>query len=194
MAFRLDPARSRFDSALAFTFTWEGGFVHDPADAGGRTMKGVTERTWRAWLATRNRARPPGKRRDVRFITPNKVRTIYRDLYWIPARCSTLAKPLCVAHFDAAVHSGPGRAAKFIQSALDVTVDGAIGPITLRAMLEADPITLAHDAVNLRRAFLRRLVETRPPNRKFLGGWMNRVNDLAAYIGEWSTFPVDSRG
>ena len=32
---------------LPFILKWEGGFVNDPADAGGATNKGVTIATWR---------------------------------------------------------------------------------------------------------------------------------------------------
>ena len=36
--------------------------------------------------------------------------------------------------FDFAVNAGPGRAAKMIQKMIGVTVDGGIGPNTLRAL------------------------------------------------------------
>ena len=39
---------------------------------------------------------------------------------------------LCI--FDFAVNAGPGRAAKMIQKMIGVTVDGGIGPNTLRAL------------------------------------------------------------
>ena len=33
-----------YNDALAFVLRWEGGFVDDPDDHGGRTMKGVTQK------------------------------------------------------------------------------------------------------------------------------------------------------
>ena len=41
-----------YDDALAFVLRWEGGFVNDPNDHGGRTNKGVTQRVYDAWRAS----------------------------------------------------------------------------------------------------------------------------------------------
>ena len=38
---------ANIDILLPFILKWEGGFVNDPADAGGATNKGVTIATWR---------------------------------------------------------------------------------------------------------------------------------------------------
>ena len=38
---------AKVDILLPFILKWEGGFVDDPADAGGATNKGVTIGTWR---------------------------------------------------------------------------------------------------------------------------------------------------
>jgi len=40
---------SAFETALPFVLRWEGGFVDHPADPGGRTNRGVTQRTYDAW-------------------------------------------------------------------------------------------------------------------------------------------------
>ena len=42
---------SSYNDALAFVLRWEGGFVDDPRDRGGRTMKGVTQNVYNAWRA-----------------------------------------------------------------------------------------------------------------------------------------------
>ena len=47
------PSIEPFDSALPFILHWEGGFVNDPADHGGRTMKGITQRVYTAYRAQR---------------------------------------------------------------------------------------------------------------------------------------------
>lgn len=38
---------AKVEILLPFILKWEGGFVNDPADAGGATNKGVTIDTWR---------------------------------------------------------------------------------------------------------------------------------------------------
>jgi lysozyme family protein len=41
---------SNFDNALGFVLQDEGGFVNDPADPGGMTNLGVTQRVWQAFV------------------------------------------------------------------------------------------------------------------------------------------------
>ena len=38
-----------FERALTFVLRWEGGYVDHPADPGGATNYGVTQRTYDAW-------------------------------------------------------------------------------------------------------------------------------------------------
>jgi lysozyme family protein len=38
-----------FHNALAFILRWQGGFVDDPDDPGGRTIKGITQKTDNRW-------------------------------------------------------------------------------------------------------------------------------------------------
>lgn len=176
-----------FDRSFTFMAKWEGGFSDHPADPGGRTFRGVTEETWRAWLALRGRLRPEAPR-DVKLASPNKIRALYVHLYWQPSHADGLPLPVCITQFDAAVHSGPGRAVRLLQQAAGVKQDGLYGPVTHRAVLGVDPVTLARDSVRHRRAFLEALVATRPALGTFRRGWMNRLADLDAVIGEHVAF------
>jgi lysozyme family protein len=176
-------APTRFELAFAFTAKWEGGFSNHPADPGGKTFRGVTEATWRAWLALRNRLRPNSPR-DVKLASPNKVKRLYIEGYWQPSQAAALPLPLCIAQFDAAVHSGPDRAVRLLQQAAGVKQDGVYGPLTHRAVSVADPAVLARKAVSHRRAFLEALLATRPTLGTFRKGWMNRLADLETCIGE----------
>ena len=47
---------SRFAASLPFILRWEGGFVDHPADRGGATNKGVTQRVYDAWRARQGQA------------------------------------------------------------------------------------------------------------------------------------------
>ena len=59
-------------SALPFVLRWEGGFVDHPADPGGRTNKGVTQKVYNA-----SRARLGLAPQDVKNITDAEVHAIY---------------------------------------------------------------------------------------------------------------------
>ena len=122
-----------FEAALPFILRWEGGFVDHPADPGGRTNRGVTQRVYNAWRA---RQGLPG--RDVKHIGEAEVHAIYESGYWVPPRCDLLAQPLDLVQFDTAVNMGPGRAVRFLQQAVGCGVDGDFGPATERAVLACD--------------------------------------------------------
>ena len=109
-----------FEPALAFVLRWEGGLVDNPADPGGRTNKGITQKVYDAWR--QQQGEPP---RDVQQIEDSEVSTIYQAQYWTPASCESLAAPLALAEFDTAVNMGVGRAIRFLQTAVKCTADGS---------------------------------------------------------------------
>lgn len=152
---------SDFERALAFVLRWEGGYVNDPADPGGETNRGVTKNTYDYWRLNR-RTEPPfigrdGPGRSVRDITDAEVAAIYELGYWRPARCDTLAWPLCLIQFDTAVNMGVSRADRLLLQA------------------GRDPSAYLHE----RRNYYTGLANRKPEMRKFLRGWLNRVDALA---------------
>ena len=59
-----------------------------------------------------------------------------------------------------------------------VAADGIVGPRTPAAVNAAEPRTFFDEIKAEREAFLLRIVESRPAQRKFLRGRQNRLNDL----------------
>jgi len=169
---------SAFEAALPFVLRWEGGFVDHPADPGGRTNRGVTQRTYDTW-----RARQGLAGRDVQLIDDAEVHAVYESGYWTPPRCNLLDPPLDLVHLDTAVNMGPGRAVRFLQQALDCGVDGDFGPATLRALSACRPGDALARYCDIREQFYRQLVERKPDLSVFLKGWMNRLNSLRREVG-----------
>lgn len=167
-----------FEAALPFILRWEGGFVDHPADPGGRTNRGVTQRVYNAWRA---RQGLPG--RDVKHIGEAEVHAIYESGYWVPPRCDLLAQPLDLVQFDTAVNMGPGRAVRFLQQAVGCGVDGDFGPATERAVLACDGGDAVVTYCKLREDFYRGIVARKPEQGVFLKGWMNRLNSLRRQAG-----------
>ena len=167
-----------FTAALPFILRWEGGFVDHPADPGGRTNKGVTQRVYNAWRARQGQ---PG--RDVKFIDEAEVQAIYESGYWVPPRCDLLMQPLDLVQFDTAVNMGPGRAVRFLQQAVGCGVDGDFGPATERAVLACDGGDAVVKYCKLRESFYRDIVARKPDQGVFLKGWMNRLNSLRKEAG-----------
>jgi lysozyme family protein len=107
-----------FVASLPFILRWEGGFVDDPNDHGGRTNKGVTQNVYNAWRADQ---RSP--QQDVKQINDQEVAAIYYHRYWQPSKCDELRRKLDLAAFDTAVNMGPNRAIKVLQGACDRVPD-----------------------------------------------------------------------
>ena len=135
---------TRFDAASAIVLGDEGSWSNDPGDSGGLTVWGHDQASWPDLLS-----RVPS---SVRAQLPSTVATLskaqallaYRAGYWDEVGGDYLPAPLALAVFDSAVNQGLSWAPAALQSVLGVSVDGIVGPVTLRAAARADPLlTLA---------------------------------------------------
>ena len=156
---------SNFPAALALVLQSEGGFVNHRNDPGGMTNLGVTRNVWREWV---NRDVDEA---EMRSLTPELVTPLYKARYWDACHCSDLQRGVDYAVFDAAVNMGPGRAAKLLQTALEVKADGIIGRATIAAATAADPVELLEAFSLGKEAFYQSL----PTFSTFGKGWLNRV-------------------
>ncbi len=156
---------SNFARALDIVLQYEGGYVNHPADPGGPTNLGITMATLRAY-----RGRHVDFS-DVRNLTKAEAGQIYRQNYWDKIHGDELPSGVDFAVFDFGVNSGPGTAAKFLQHALGVPADGAIGPVTLAAANKANPAVLINRYMDARLDYLESL-RTWPTFGK---GWTSRV-------------------
>jgi len=154
-----------FEHAVSVVLRHEGGFVQHASDPGGATHFGIT----RATLA-RSRGHPVAVD-DVRRLTRQEAVAIYRRLYWDVLQAEELPPGLALAAFDLAVHSGPPRAARMLQSVLGVEADGVIGPVTLAAAREAEASQAIVRLTRMRLRFLRSLAAWPVFGR----GWQRRV-------------------
>lgn len=160
---------SNFDEALKRVLVHEGGYADHPADPGGATMKGVTQRVYDGWRRRQGKAT-----RAVRLITDAEVAAIYRVQYWDAIRGDDLPAGIDYATFDGAVNSGTSQATKWVQRALGVADDGQIGEATLSAARAADPAKTINAACDNRMAMLKRLKTF----RTFGAGWTRRVSEV----------------
>jgi lysozyme family protein len=159
-----------FDICFDLMLAHEGGYVHHEKDPGGRTNLGVTQRVWEEWLGR------AVSEKEMRALTPTMVKPLYKRKYWDACRADDLVAGVDYVVFDVSVNSGPGRAIKFLQSCVGVTVDGGFGPATLAAVKKAeeDPTRLVELYCAKRLEFLQSLktFET------FGKGWSRRVAEV----------------
>jgi lysozyme family protein len=154
-----------FESALKAVLHHEGGYVDHPKDPGGRTNLGVTQTVWEEWVGHEV------DEKTMRALTPELVGPMYKAKYWDKIKGDDLPAGVDYCVFDAAVNSGPGRAAKWLQGCVGVDQDGGIGPKTLAAVAAFDPADLVEDYAKRRLSFLMDL----PHWGTFGKGWGRRV-------------------
>lgn len=122
-----------FSAALAAVLHHEGGYSNHPADPGGSTFKGITQRV----LDEERREHPELPARVI-DLTDQGVADIYRRRYWAPIGGDELPDGVALMAFDCAVNQGVSRAIHLLQLAARVESDGVMGPATRRAVWQAD--------------------------------------------------------
>lgn len=148
---------SAFDDAFDMVIRHEGGYVWDENDPGGETKFGISKRSY------------PDE--DIAGLTLMRARELYRRDYWDKIQGDQLPAWISVHVFDAAVNSGVSRAAKWLQSAVGTTTDGAIGAKTISAARAADPGATVARFTGHRLRFMSDL----PTWQHFGKGWARRL-------------------
>jgi lysozyme family protein len=110
----------------------------------------------------------------MRALTPTDVGPLYKRKYWDKVQGDNLPTGVDYVVFDAAINSGPGRAAKWLQACVGVEPDGGIGPKTLAAVQAFDAKQLVEDYSKRRLSFLMGL----PTWGTFGRGWSRRVTEV----------------
>ena len=160
--------QANFEKALKAVLHHEGGFVHHKDDPGGMTNLGCTKAVWEEHCGHEV------DEKAMRALTPADVAPLYKRKYWDKIKGDDLPSGVDYIVFDAAINSGPGRAAKWLQATIGVEVDGGIGPKTLAAVAAFDSKQLIDDYAKRRLSFLMDL----PTWPTFGKGWGRRVEDV----------------
>ena len=186
---------ARVELLAPYIKKWEGGFVHDPTDAGGATNMGVTIGTYEVYCRKKGYPRPTVER--LKKLTEKEWIDILKTLYWDRWQADSI-KSQKVANILVDWVWGSGKYGITIpQRLLGVEQDGVVGEKTLKAVNDADPDELFESIFNARRKFLeditarsiRRYEERigrkatekellKHTNKRFLKGWMNRLEDI----------------
>lgn len=161
-----------------FILKWEGGFVNDPDDAGGATNMGVTISTWQKVGYDKD---DDGyiDVEDLRLLSKDDVvNHVLKPHYWDRWKADEI-KSQSIANTLVDWVWGSGKWGIIIpQRILGVKPDGVVGKVTLSALNARDPKELFAAIKAARVNYLDDIVRKRPANKKFLRGWMNRLNDI----------------
>jgi len=187
---------ANFDKAYSKTMSHEGGYVHDPDDAGGETYKGIARvynGKWFGWEIIDEYKGEPNFPTNLNQSTrlQNEVEDFYKKKYWDVNKLDDVdSQDVAEEMFDTGVNMGTGRASKFLQECLnylnrngslfnDLVVDGAIGPASLGALKTIlnggdEKILLTMLNVCQGRHYMEYMRKS-PTQEKYARGWFKRV-------------------
>jgi lysozyme family protein len=114
-----------FNRCIALILAEEGGGSNHPADPGGITKFGISQRSY--------------PEINMALLTEVQARAIYQRDYWQPLHGDLLPAGLDLLLLDCAVNQGTPTAILLLQRMLGVQSDGAMGPITLNSARRAMP-------------------------------------------------------
>ena len=172
------------------------GYGNDPVDKGGPTMVGVTIATYTEYCLRKKKPVPSVK--ELKSITYEEWLDILKTMFWDKMRADEIHNQsianLCV---NTVWGSGP-KYIKNIQGVVGVMCDGIVGPITLKAINENPHQDYLFQRLwNRRKKFFQDIVARdiaryeekigrkateeellEHTKKKFLNGWLNRLNDF----------------
>lgn len=158
-------ASENFRRCLEFVLQEEGGWADNPRDPGGKTMRGITLRTFQAFFHG-------GTAEQLRAITEDQAGTIYRRNYWAMIGCDNLPSGIDLMVFDFGVNAGPSRSIGYLQVIAGVTRDGIDGAITEAAVAKLPATLIITKLAGMQRAHYRAL----PTYDEFGDGWEARTD------------------
>lgn len=119
---------ANFPECLSITLQSEGGLSLERTDPGNWTGGKVGKGTLKGTKYGISAAAFPDL--DIRNLTLDDVKPIYREKYWDKIGGDTLPDGFDLATFDYAVNSGPARALRDAQTVIGAPADGKFGPVT----------------------------------------------------------------
>lgn len=148
--------KNNFNDCLTRLLKDEGGYSNNPNDNGGPTNFGITLIDYRKYI-NKN-----GTAANVKGMTVDQARTIYKSKYWDALDCDNLPSGVDYTVFDYGVNSGLGRPRKDLQKFKSLTGVQLIDAINDERMTFLKAIGVGHNA-------------------GFLRGWTARVSRVRAY-------------
>jgi lysozyme family protein len=167
---------AKIELLVPFILKWEGGYVNDPDDLGGATNKGITIGTYEHYCKLKGYPKPTIER--LKNISNEQWTDVLKTLFWDKWKADEINNQSVANILVDWVWASGGYGIKLPQKILGVTIDGIVGAKTIAAVNNREAKELFYSIKNERIAFIDRICESRPANKKFKKGWLNRLNDI----------------
>lgn len=157
----------KFEKAVDYVLSNEGGYICDKDDAGGETKYGISKRSY--------------PNLDIKELTIDDAKKIYFCDFWCKGKFELISNNMVATQiFDLSVNLGVRAAVVILQRALwcvgkRVLEDGIMGQQTLFATNNSSPDRLVSALKSEAAGYYRMLARCKPAQEKFLTGWLNRA-------------------
>lgn len=152
------------------------GWSDHPLDRGGATMCDVTLRTYETYCRRKGYPRPTATR--LKAIPYAQWRDILRTMYWDKWLADRIADHRVAVMLVDWLWASGTAGIKEAQRVLGVKADGIVGPKTLGAVEDSDPTELLRRLHEARVAYCEAIVRRNPTQKRWLRGWLNRIDSI----------------
>jgi lysozyme family protein len=170
-----------FKKFLTFLLNNEGGLVNDPADPGGLTNKGITLRTFKVY--GRSILGVEATPANLANLTNDQAGRIYKREYWDTVFGDEIQHEL-LAFMLADFHVNAGYQATLVflkvlnSFGSNHPPSGRLTRKIMDSLSYHDPDEIYMEYKRARIAYYHSLAQEHPAFRRYLHGWIRRVNEL----------------
>ena len=176
--------QDKFESAIGYSFDFEGGYANNKNDRGGETKFGITA----PFLEDYKYALPGGKSKPISELTKEDAKLLYKA-QWDRYNLGYIHNgELALVLNDYMINSYAKNVAKRVQNILNsngakLKIDGIFGKETLNAINDVDKKWLIEQILNDRYHWYRKSVQNDKVQIGHYKGWINRLNKIAKEVG-----------
>lgn len=178
---------NRSDKLINMVLKHESGYSMVIGDRGGETYRGITRKNfpnWNGWsIVDANKPLKNGNIIHDRRLE-NDVFNFYYRYFYSPLKLDDINNLLICGHLLChSVNAGIKNGVKLLQKAINdtysinINVDGCIGKQTINYTNGSMQNELCENFIKRRKQYYVELVNKRPSQKKFLNGWLNRVDN-----------------
>jgi len=185
----------------------EGGYANVKGDNGGETYRGITRKNfpnWSGWKIV-DKYKPLKNNQIIKSTQlENDVLDFYYDEFYLPMKINKIDSLMISGHLLChGVNAGIKNSVKLLQKAINITysvsisMDGIIGTNTLKYANGSKKSKLANNFIEQRKQYYQNIVKKTPSQKKFLKGWLNRINETtkdcsSSTVSLFTSFSSDS--
>jgi lysozyme family protein len=167
-----------FEKAIKKVLKHEGGYIFHPADPGGETNFGITDRLDGSVDGLIDVDGNGSGDVTVKALKESDAKVIYKREFWDKMQGDRISnQQVAEIIFDGYVNMG-ARAIMILQRELGLQDDGKFGQKTLEMVNKISGEIVFNNFKAARLEFYRDLAAAKPKLAIFLRGWTNRINSF----------------